>query len=125
VATKATLWVAFAGDDETLHVKGLRVDAAVNRIGEELAEICRGDIGGSEDGFAGVGAGAEIVVVLREYVDLCYERHGCRKKIKKRERGTAMRRGERSRKKSVLEIRETNPRTNWGIACISHALVNR
>jgi len=27
---------AFAGDDETLHVKGLRVDAAVNRIGEEL-----------------------------------------------------------------------------------------
>src|SRR6266704_2965029 len=74
---------AFAGDDDTLHVKGLRVDAAVHRIGEELAEIRGGDVGRSEDGFAGVGAGAEIVVVLREYVDLCYERHGCGKEERK------------------------------------------
>ena len=61
---------AFAGDGDALHVKGLRVDAAVNRIGEELAEIRRGNVGGSENGFAGVGAGAKIVAVLRDDVDL-------------------------------------------------------
>ena len=72
---------AFAGDGDTLHIKGLCIDAAVNRIGEELAEIRGGDVGGSEDGFVGVGTGAQVVVVLRDDVHLRGKRQ-CRGKAK-------------------------------------------
>lgn len=65
---------ALAGDGETLNVKRLSVDAAVNGIGEEFAEICGGDVRRSEDGFVGVGAGTQIVVVLREDTDLSEDR---------------------------------------------------
>jgi hypothetical protein len=69
---------AFSGDIQSAHIERLRVDVAVDREFAEFPELARIDGLRRKYGFANVGTGAVIVVIIGEDVDLRRCREGAK-----------------------------------------------
>ena len=65
---------SLAGNVHARDIQRLRIDVTINAVSKELAEGVGIDVGGSQQRFVQVLAGAGIIVVVGQHIDLSQRR---------------------------------------------------